>query len=205
MLAVSRSLTDGVKYDSLITDMVLRRRGGRRKKAPAISDLIRREAQDLEVFARLLNTQWATNEAPLPWTPLDAQIGRDLAAVIEAAAELPYPFVSRRAGAGFAALAEAQSFRYHVLELPPQPHTPANLRQHGVVWVRLYGSDDGHGLAAQMLDRFFQNPARARLRRCQQCPRWFVDTTRNKSARRCSRECTIAWSNSQRGKRGSER
>jgi predicted RNA-binding Zn ribbon-like protein len=56
---------------------------------------------------------------------------------------------------------------------------------------------------------YFNNPARDRLRRCPHpCPKcrgWFVDTTRNKSARRCSRECTIAWSNSQRKKKGGAR
>jgi hypothetical protein len=39
----------------------------------------------------------------------------------------------------------------------------------------------------------FGSPHRDRLRRCQQCARWFVDETRNKSQRRCSRACTIAW------------
>jgi predicted RNA-binding Zn ribbon-like protein len=52
---------------------------------------------------------------------------------------------------------------------------------------------------------YVQSPHRERLRRCQQCRRWFVDETRNASARRCSRECTIKWSNSQRTKKGTRR
>jgi hypothetical protein len=51
------------------------------------------------------------------------------------------------------------------------------------------------------LARFLVNPHRGRLRRCQRCARWFVDATRNKSQQRCSRACTIVWSNSQRPRR----
>jgi predicted RNA-binding Zn ribbon-like protein len=49
---------------------------------------------------------------------------------------------------------------------------------------------------------YVQSPHRERLKCCQRCATWFVDTTRNKSARRCSRACTIAWSNKQRPKGG---
>ena len=45
------------------------------------------------------------------------------------------------------------------------------------------------------------NPERARLRCCTQCARWYFDDTRNKSKRRCSRACTIAYSNARRGPR----
>lgn len=46
----------------------------------------------------------------------------------------------------------------------------------------------------------FAATARAELRRrhCPQCDRDFIDQTRNGSAKRCSRACTIRWSNALR-------
>ncbi len=150
-----------------------------------------REARDLEPFARLLNTEWATGD--------HVQVGDRVAAVIQATAALPHPWVPWRAGEQFAALAAGQTFRYDIVKPQPQAQTPADLRKHGVAWIRLHASDQ-RGLAAQELDRFFRNPSRDRLRRCQQCTHWFIDMTRNKSAQRCQRKCTIAWSNAQRMK-----
>jgi hypothetical protein len=49
----------------------------------------------------------------------------------------------------------------------------------------------GHGVL--LLADYLVNPHRDRLRRCPQCHRWFVDQTRNRSAARCSRACTIGW------------
>jgi hypothetical protein len=46
---------------------------------------------------------------------------------------------------------------------------------------------------------------RARLKRCPQCARWFVDHTRNQAAQRCSRACTITWLNRQRPTKGRTR
>jgi len=169
--------------------MTSRRQGGRRKKAGALTRVITREALDLVPFTRLLNTQWAAGD--------HVQVGNRVAAVIQATAALPYPWVPWPAGEQFAALAAGQTFQYKIWKVQPQDQTPADLRKHGVAWIRLRAADQ-HGLAAQELDRFFRNPSRDRLRRCQQCARWFIDMTRNKSARRCQRGCTVAWWNSQR-------
>ena len=49
--------------------------------------------------------------------------------------------------------------------------------------------------------QYLEHPRRDRLKRCPRCSRWFVDATKNKSASRCSRACTIAWSNAQRGRK----
>jgi predicted RNA-binding Zn ribbon-like protein len=37
------------------------------------------------------------------------------------------------------------------------------------------------------------DPQWARLKRCEQCTRWFVDTSRSNIARRCSPDCTSRW------------
>jgi predicted RNA-binding Zn ribbon-like protein len=42
-------------------------------------------------------------------------------------------------------------------------------------------------------DYYFRNQGWTRLKRCPVCQTWFVDTTRNKSMLRCSRECTLRW------------
>jgi len=44
-----------------------------------------------------------------------------------------------------------------------------------------------------LLAFFFTAQGSDRLRRCEQCARWFVDRGRNKAARRCSERCTWAW------------
>lgn len=151
------------------------------------------------------------------WINASAALGEQVAAVIEAAAVVPYPGVPRRAAALFAALAEGQTFEYwvHPMEVDKARASAAWL-EHGYALVTLRpphvvradgGQDpsEARGFAVLELGRFFRNSARGRLRRCQQCGTWFIDTTRNQSARRCSRACTIAWSNSQRStRRGSE-
>jgi hypothetical protein len=188
-------LTDAVKSGSFITAMTSRRQRRGQKKTAAVGDFISRQARDLKMLAVILNGQaWKGS----------ADIVRDATAVVEASTELPYPFVSRKTGQLFLALAGDVPFRYVVDEMQPQAHTPAVLRDAGAVFVFLQASSI-RGLAARELEQYFRNPARDRLRRCQQCARWFVDETRNKSALRCSRACTIAWSNSQRDKTGARR
>lgn len=59
----------------------------------------------------------------------------------------------------------------------------------------------GRHMLVAMIETYVNNRQRDRLRRCPQCARWFVDRTRNKAAQRCSRACTIAWSNAQRPKK----
>ncbi|SRR5581483_5885727 len=67
----------------------------------------------------------------------------------------------------------------------------------GGAWLRLrtpYRS----GMVVALLAEYLNSLYRDRLKQCPQCRRWFVDLTRNKSALRCSRACTITWSNAQR-------
>jgi hypothetical protein len=61
------------------------------------------------------------------------------------------------------------------------------------------------GAIVTTLADYFSHSRRDRLKRCTTCQQWFVDLTRNKSALRCSRSCTIAWSNAQRPRRGKTR
>ncbi len=57
------------------------------------------------------------------------------------------------------------------------------------------------GWAAWLLWRsFFQDEGWLRLKRCAQCRRWFVDTTRNHKKERCSKRCTWGWWNWKRRK-----
>lgn len=57
-----------------------------------------------------------------------------------------------------------------------------------------YASSPAAVIAAAVHD-YFGNPYRYRLRRCGQCARYFLDLTRNRSALRCSRACTVKWGN----------
>lgn len=47
---------------------------------------------------------------------------------------------------------------------------------------------------------FFREGGWERLKRCPQCGRWFVDSSRNKNKKRCSPECTWDWWNWSRRK-----
>jgi hypothetical protein len=49
-------------------------------------------------------------------------------------------------------------------------------------------------VALRMLERaFFRGDGWERLKRCPQCNRWFIDTSRNKRKERCSKSCTDRW------------
>lgn len=77
----------------------------------------------------------------------------------------------------------------------------------GGAWLRLR-TPHRSGILVALLAEYFNSPHRDRLKRCPRCRRWFVDMTRNRSSLRCSRACTIAWSNSQRpraAKKGTHR
>jgi predicted RNA-binding Zn ribbon-like protein len=159
-----------------------RRRGRGRKKARALGSFISQEARQLDRLGHLMNERWKAS--------VHAEVRSQVAAVIAATAALPYPRIPRSAAALFDALAAGQVFRFKVSRVPPDDAIVS--QEHSTE----------QGLAALELGRFFRNPARSRLRRCEQCGTWFTDTTRNQSAKRCGRTCTIRWSNSQRGKRG---
>lgn len=128
-------------------------------------------------------------------------------AVVDAVLGTPYPAaVPTEAAQRFNALADGTPL-YYVAELEGGEVRPDDMafrfafsdREH-LQWVYLQ-SPTAQGVWVAWLAFFLDNPQRERLRRCQSCRRWFVDETRNKSARRCSRACTIAWSNRQRGQR----
>jgi len=54
---------------------------------------------------------------------------------------------------------------------------------------------DAGAYASYVLWRVLEARLLGRVKRCLECKRWFVDETRNKSAERCSRACTVKWWN----------
>jgi hypothetical protein len=57
-----------------------------------------------------------------------------------------------------------------------------------------------HAFPFYVLWRVLESRLLDRVKRCPECRRWFVDDTRNKSAARCSRDCTVKWWNRSRRK-----
>ena len=115
-------------------------------------------------------------------------------AVVDAALGSPYPSVPPAAAEAFDELANGQQLEYASRKLFRRGYA---IRLDHRTPIHLT-SRSHEGIMAVWLAAYFMHPHRDRLRRCQQCSRWFVDMTRNKSALRCSRACTIAWSNAQR-------
>jgi hypothetical protein len=129
----------------------------------------------------------------------------EVAGVLEAAEGSPYPTVPSLAAERFNRLAEQVSVRFHAG--PPVAGFPPGVFILPVREVEIgIHTEPGQGprgvWAFQLVYGYFTNPERTRLRRCAVCRRWFVDMTKNRSARRCSRACTIKWSNTQRPKGG---
>lgn len=176
-----------------------------------MGDFITEQTRPLWFLANILN---GTN-----WDDRTYRIAERVAPIVEATATFDatsgfrVPFIPPAAVEGFMQLQAGLIFSYTIMGVTPQPHTPAALHGVGVeVEIEPYPlrpvedpeafSMFCRGIAVRTLATgYFANPARDRLRRCARCPRWFVDTTRNKSARRCSKECTIAWSNGQRAQK----
>jgi hypothetical protein len=123
----------------------------------------------------------------------DAAVARGVA-VVEAALGSEYPAIPDAAADAFDALAKGQPLEYTIRRRPLRAHL---IRLDHQTPIHLCSPSE-FGMMVVWLAAYFMNPSRDRLRRCQQCARWFVDLTRNKSARRCSSACTIAWSNAQR-------
>lgn len=155
-------------------------------------------------FARVLNGELGVGTGPGVGTPrpewvAEEQAARDQAvAVVEAALGAEYPEIPPAAAAAFDALADGQAVEYAVRRI--HLRGPWLLRPDYRTPVHLVCSSARARMAA-WLSYFFVNPYRDRFRRCQQCGRWFADLTRNKAARRCSRACTIAYSNAKRKER----
>lgn len=133
-------------------------------------------------------------------TQEDLEARETAAAVVEALGNVRYPMVSEEAAGLFNDLAAKTPMHYSVGLWAPEGTRPqyAFLGTSDAVVLR---SHTPQVLWLGLLVDFFKNPHRDRLRRCPVCARWFLDETRNRSARRCSRRCTIAWSNTQRGQR----
>ena len=132
-----------------------------------------------------------------------SELQREVVGVLEAAVKIQYPVISTDAAERFNRFAEQASVQFHLghpapnrINLQVKRHVAASLLMPSG-WS---GDNDGaRGLwAYHLFYGFFLNPERARLRCCTQCARWYFDDTRNKSKRRCSRACTIAYSNARR-------
>jgi predicted RNA-binding Zn ribbon-like protein len=104
----------------------------------------------------------------------------------DATGQWPPPVVPPAVVPPFLALAKPVRVRYVAVRLDTG-HT-----------VIVDESTDPAGDAVALLAWFFRTPVRTRLRQCPVCGRWFVDRTRNASARRCSHACTIRWTNTHR-------
>jgi predicted RNA-binding Zn ribbon-like protein len=161
-----------------------------------VSDFIREQLVVLENIARVLNRE-AVGEWPEERHAAVAQA----AAVVEAALGSRYPTIPAPAADAFDDLAKGQPLEYASRSLFRRGHV---IRLDHRTPVHLVGPS-WRGMTAVWLAAYFMHPSRDRLRRCQQCARWFVDMTRNKSSLRCSRACTIAWSNSQRPRKTKKR
>jgi hypothetical protein len=104
------------------------------------------------------------------------------------AAAVPAPFIAADIGQRYDALAAPYPFRYTISGLVRS----TNPKKPDVV-MPLVRTKSPMGLVVAWLHDYFGNPQRDRLRRCTQCRTWFLDTTRNGSALRCSRVCTRKW------------
>lgn len=171
-----------------------RKRAAKKNKAFG-SFIIARLAPLRELAAFVTTSQHAT------LSPLASEV----AGILEAAEGTAYPAVPNVAAERFNRLAERATLQFHAG--PPVPDFPgrALIRPTSEVEIGILVAprQGGTGLwAFQLVYGYFMNRERDRLRRCAVCRHWFVDATRNRSARRCSRACTILWSNKQRPKGG---
>src|SRR5262249_37001407 len=106
--------------------MAPRRRRPAQKKANALSSFISAQARQLDRLVRYLNTRWIGPHA---------QLGTEVAAIIEANRPVVFPAVGGRAGELFRALAAGHTFRYEVHVLSAAPTAPASWRKDGVAMV----------------------------------------------------------------------
>jgi hypothetical protein len=197
--------------------MISRRAGRGRKKASALRSFTRQELAPLGALAAYINgddpllndplldaTHGLRTGGPLASGRRDDVIGRlrnSAAAIVTSVLSMPYPTVPKDAAERFNDLA-ARAPLYYVAERDDGARRAEHIgdfqiAEHEGAPVRLH-TKTAQGLWALRLMVFLNNRHRDRLRSCAQCHRWFVDVTRNRSARRCTRKCTIAWSHAQR-------
>ena len=181
----------------------------------ALRSFTRQELAPLRTLAAVLNGEWPP-QRPRQWASASAL--DEARAIVEGAQKSPAAMEWRRR---FDDLANQAPFVWRTSAVflagnpAPKLNDPRTWTNHVTLsylrrrddWKAASGvpfvtSPSGLGWLVTPLAAVLNSRHRDRLRRCQQqqCRRWFVDMTRNKSAMRCSRKCTIAWSHDQRRK-----
>lgn len=126
---------------------------------------------------------------------------REIVSMLEA--ELPLgsgSSLSRQLVKRFNRLAEEAPVTLQILEMELPKWGAKGARRHTQPTIGV-SENPMAGLLLTPLWWALQTPALNRLRRCPQCSKWFVDRTRNRSAKRCSKRCTWAWWNRPRRRR----
>ncbi|HXF81485.1 MAG TPA: hypothetical protein VNN19_01840 [bacterium] len=184
--------------------MVAAKRGRKGRKKIALSPAIRAQVEDLLQLARYLNQEdtpaqlRSTHFADLKNFALSLMNARSQAiAAVDAARDVPYPQIPPEVREHFNALADDAPLYYVIPPLRPKDASKHFMTIGGSKAI-LLGSDVPQGIWTALLADYLGNPQRDRLRRCRTCNRWFVDRTKNHSARCCSKKCTIAYSNALR-------
>jgi len=188
--------------------MTLRRGGGGRKRDKALGDFISADLARLNYLAPYLNGDDQIHARADGTRPELGEVGQADRSLVDAATRVvdevlrsPFSVVSTEAATLFNRLAAGAALHFVAdADGAVRPGDGFRLNfsdREYLQWVSLE-TPTARGVWTAWLAYFLDNPQRERLRRCQQCHRWFVDGTRNRSARRCSRACTIAWSNAQR-------
>jgi hypothetical protein len=157
------------------------------KKAPGVGDAIRRELLALSKLVRVLNKpQGAETIRPIVEATVEA----------DARGGPPPPWIPPAAAALYNTLHFTYAYRATPLASPPQA------KWAGAALLQPLVSEPA-AEAVPLLHAYIDSPVRDRVRHCPVCGRWFLDATRPKHARRCSRACTITWSNALRLHNGS--
>jgi hypothetical protein len=217
-------LTDKNKSCSFIIIVKSRRRRRGGKIREAVGDFIREQLTPLEDFADYLNREPGADapNAPAEFAEHVERLDREVRNAwlsarrfAEQAMEqdaLPLPAIRE-----FERLAAGAPVTLKVWRPPADDYEAVTLRRQPSSYPYIPEARLGDGLEVGFesktsalwsiihMFRYARNPHRSRLRRCPECARWFVDATRNRSARRCSKACTVKWSNKQRPSKRSTR
>jgi len=221
-------LTDEDNLDSFITTMAARLPEAGHKKSPALGSFIRSRLLQLKGMADHLNGDPAgrgsregqrggmTEEERAAWG-----IAQEIVTAAAGAPQIPAGALVRFNELARENLVGLRAWRYltegEVRDARLRPAGPAHTPLTVPLWAfQKTSAPKGHSktileldleplgqrghVAGLLLTWYWMNPHRDRLKRCQRCERWFVDSSRNKSARRCTKACTIAWSNGQRSR-----
>jgi hypothetical protein len=177
-----------------------RKRAQGRKRARGLGAVLTRQLRPLRDVADILNEERLTLPYPgLRGFPPEARarvtafVEKVIAAMEAGGTRAPY--IPEAAGRLFQDIADGVTLRYTTLPGRSSPETP-DVWRNAVIPYLWYSNP--WGALLRLLVDYAESAERERLRRCTQCARWFVDPTRNKSARRCSRACTTRWWNQAR-------